>query len=401
MDAGRRELPGGWVAIRDGAIEAVGDGDPPPCDERIDASGCVVCPGLVNAHQHLWYGLFRGIREGLTLERWLETLLFPLGQLIEPRDLVLATRLACLELLATGTTCAFEHSVTRTTPETAIAVSRPAEAHGFRLVVGKELRAGRLARRGARARAAAQASRARRRDRAHWLARGTTTDELILGAHDLGLRISDHAATGAPDLYAGRDVEHLHELGVLDDRWLLVHAIHLSDTDVELLDASGAWVVDTPTSQAARGGGVTRARDLAGSRSARTARWSTPSVDLLEQTKALLHEQAQAALDPTRLDARAALAAATIDAAHAVGLGAEIGSLEPGSGPTWRSSTSTRHTSASSTIPSPRSSRPRAAPTRSTCSSTADRATSTAIASSATRPRPAPPSSDGVPDSPS
>jgi 5-methylthioadenosine/S-adenosylhomocysteine deaminase len=330
MDAGRRELPGGWVAIRDGAIEAVGDGDPPPCDERIDASGCVVCPGLVNAHQHLWYGLFRGIREGLTLERWLETLLFPLGQLLEPQDLVLATRLACLEMLATGTTCAFEHSVTRTTPETAIAVSEAAEEHGFRLVVGKELRAGdsldearELARRLRHPALVVETA-------AHWLARGTTTDELILGAHDLGLRISDHAATGAPELYAGRDVEHLHELGVLDDRWLLVHAIHLSDTDVELLDASGAWVVDTPTSQAARGGGVTRARDLRRFALGTDGPMVDASVDLLEQTKALLHEQAQAALDPTSLDARPALAAATIDAAHAIGLGAEIGSLEPG-----------------------------------------------------------------------
>ena len=51
MDAGRRELPGGWVAIRDdGTIDAVGDGDPPACDERIDASGCVVSPEIGRAH---------------------------------------------------------------------------------------------------------------------------------------------------------------------------------------------------------------------------------------------------------------------------------------------------------------------------------------------------------------
>jgi D-glycero-D-manno-heptose 1,7-bisphosphate phosphatase len=135
MDAGRRELPGGWVSIRDGLIEAVGDGEPPACDERFDASGCVVCPGLVNAHQHLWYGLFKGLGEGLRLEQWLERLLFPLGALLEPADLVLATRLACVEMLSTGTTCAFEHSVTRTTPETALAVAAAARESGFRLVV--------------------------------------------------------------------------------------------------------------------------------------------------------------------------------------------------------------------------------------------------------------------------
>jgi 5-methylthioadenosine/S-adenosylhomocysteine deaminase len=330
MDAGRRELPGGWVAIRDGLIDAVGDGEPPACDEQLDASGCVVTPGLVNAHQHLWYGLFRGIRSGLTLERWLEQLLFPLGALLEERDLVLATRLACLEMLATGTTCAFEHSVTRTSPETSLAVAAAAAASGFRLVVGKELRAGddldevaELARRLPHPALVVETA-------PHWLARGTTTDELIVAAHGLGLRISNHAATGAREHYGGRDVAHLHELGVLDEQWLLAHAIHLSDGDVELLNDAGAWVIDTPTSQAARGGGVTRARDLRRVALGTDGPMVDTSVDMLEQAKALLHEQAQAALDPTRLDARAALAAATIDAAAAVGLSAEIGSLEPG-----------------------------------------------------------------------
>lgn len=330
MDAARRELPGGWVAIRDGLVEAVGDGEPPDCEERIDASGCVVCPGLVNAHQHLWYTLFRGLGEGLTLERWLERLLFPLGALVGEADLVLATRLACLEMLATGTTCAFEHSVTRTRPETARAVAAAARESGFRLVVGKEVRAGDdLAEIEALARQLPYAALVVE-TAAHWIARGTTTDELILAAHELGLRISDHAATGARELYRGGDVEHLHELGVLDERWLLVHAIHLSDRDVELLGESGAWVVDTPTSQAARGGGVTRSRDLRRFALGTDGPMVDASVDMLEQAKALLAQQANAALDPARLDARAALAAATIDAAAALGLDAEIGSLEPG-----------------------------------------------------------------------
>ncbi|HEY8705008.1 MAG TPA: amidohydrolase family protein [Gaiellaceae bacterium] len=334
MDAGRRELPGGWVAVRDGRVEAVGDGEPPACDQRLDASGCVVCPGLVNAHQHLWYGLFRGLGAGLALEAWLERLLFPLGALVTEADLVLATRLACLEMLSTGTTCAFEHSVTRTTPEIALGVAAAAQESGFRLVVGKELRAG-----DDLAEAEALVERLPHpglvvETAAHWLARGTTTDELIAGAHDLaarrGLRISNHAATGAREHYGGRDVEHLHRLGVLDEHWLLVHAIWLSDRDVELVDDTGAWVIDTPTSQAARGGGVTRARDLRRFALGTDGPMVDASVDMLEQAKALLAEQNQAALAPTRIDARAALAAATIDAARAIGLGAEIGSLEPG-----------------------------------------------------------------------
>ena len=41
--------------------------------EEIDASGCIVMPGLINAHQHHWYSLFKGIADGLLLEDWLYT----------------------------------------------------------------------------------------------------------------------------------------------------------------------------------------------------------------------------------------------------------------------------------------------------------------------------------------
>jgi 5-methylthioadenosine/S-adenosylhomocysteine deaminase len=71
LDAAGTELPGGWVAVADGRITAVGaSADHPDADRFvrvIDASGCVVTPGLVNTHQHLWYTLFRGVGEGLAL----------------------------------------------------------------------------------------------------------------------------------------------------------------------------------------------------------------------------------------------------------------------------------------------------------------------------------------------
>ena len=44
LDGGRRELVGGWVAISDGLIEAVGDGEPPAAVDTIDATDCLVTP---------------------------------------------------------------------------------------------------------------------------------------------------------------------------------------------------------------------------------------------------------------------------------------------------------------------------------------------------------------------
>ena len=61
VDNARRELPGGWVAITSGLISGVGSStDPvPAATERIDASGCLVTPGLINTHHHLYQNLTR------------------------------------------------------------------------------------------------------------------------------------------------------------------------------------------------------------------------------------------------------------------------------------------------------------------------------------------------------
>ena len=347
QDDERRELDGGWVAIRDGAIEAVGAAgeEPVGCDEVVDAAGCVVTPGLVNAHQHLWYTLFRGLGEGMALEEWLQTLLFALGPKIDRETHELATRLACLEMLANGTTSSLYHLVTRSDLEECETVTRAARATRFRLAVGKEVRAGDDFGEVRACLDALDLPALVVETAPHWLARGTTTDELVAEvhalAHERDLRISDHVATGARELYAqwvretGRtDIEYLEQRGVLDDRWLLVHAIWLDDRDLERIARAGAWVVPTPTSQAARGGGVTRTAEVlrAGGRAAlgTDGPMVDLSVDMLEQAKALAAEGRQQLLDASVLDARTVLRLATRSSAEAIGLGEVVGSLEPG-----------------------------------------------------------------------
>mgnify|MGYP006182645299 CR=1 FL=1 len=50
MDNSRREIRDGWVAITNGFVSAIGDGAPPPAKKVVDASECLVTPGLVNTH---------------------------------------------------------------------------------------------------------------------------------------------------------------------------------------------------------------------------------------------------------------------------------------------------------------------------------------------------------------
>ena len=78
VDADRRELPGGWVAVTDGLISGVGSSaDPvPEARHRIDGRGCLVTPGLVNTHHHFYQTLTRAVpaAQNAVLFDWLKTL---------------------------------------------------------------------------------------------------------------------------------------------------------------------------------------------------------------------------------------------------------------------------------------------------------------------------------------
>ena len=67
-DDQHREISGGWVAVTGGFISAIGGAaDPPPAArERIDAAGCLVTPGLINTHHHMYQNLTRSYAPALS-----------------------------------------------------------------------------------------------------------------------------------------------------------------------------------------------------------------------------------------------------------------------------------------------------------------------------------------------
>jgi len=72
-------------------------------ETRVDASGCLVLPGFVNTHTHLGMTLLRGVADILPYREWLERV-WELEKNLKPRDVYLAARLACLEMIKSGTT---------------------------------------------------------------------------------------------------------------------------------------------------------------------------------------------------------------------------------------------------------------------------------------------------------
>src|SRR5476649_1441431 len=121
VDAARNVFPGGFVAIDRKKISAVGPVEQKPSadkfDEVIDASGTIVVPGLINMHQHHWYTLFKGLADGMLLEDWVTDLLLPLSLKLDAEAMRVSSTVAGMEMLATGTTCSLNHSVTTTTPD--------------------------------------------------------------------------------------------------------------------------------------------------------------------------------------------------------------------------------------------------------------------------------------------
>src|SRR5690349_2756099 len=100
-DAARRELPGGWVAITDGLISGVGTAAdaPPTAAQTLDASGCLLTPGLVNTHHHIYQNLTRSYGPAIngSLFSWL-TALYPLWARIDEEAAYLSTWVGLAEL---------------------------------------------------------------------------------------------------------------------------------------------------------------------------------------------------------------------------------------------------------------------------------------------------------------
>jgi len=110
VDAERRELDGGWVAITDGIISGVGTGPAPDADRVIDATDCLVTPGLVNTHHHLYQNLTRAFppMTDKPLFGWLQSL-YPLWRSIDTESVYVSAWVGLAELALSGCTTSTDH----------------------------------------------------------------------------------------------------------------------------------------------------------------------------------------------------------------------------------------------------------------------------------------------------
>lgn len=135
MDDERRELANGWVAVTRGLIVAVGGaGDlKPQATRRLDASGCVVTPGFINTHHHIFQNLTRSNPEshGGDFFHWLRTL-YPMFARLDEEAVYVSAWVGLVELAMGGTTTTSDMLYVHPKPNLIDAEIRAAKELGFR-----------------------------------------------------------------------------------------------------------------------------------------------------------------------------------------------------------------------------------------------------------------------------
>jgi len=345
MDARRRMLRGD-VALDGSRIAAVGPNLAAEGAERIDASGCVVTPGLVDAHVHLSEHIVRGlVPDDAPDTDWLPKWLLPAYTSLTEEDEQAAVTLACIEMLRTGTTTFCEAGTIVHPPAALDALARI----GMRGIVARwtwDLPREPAFLRRTTDQALAQLERLLALDARPllqaWpiiLGMGTASDALIQGAHELALK---HGA-GFGMMHRGSPREpplplpHLDQLGVLDRRTKLTHEVYVEDGDIELLAQRQVSVVHAPTAALHHPKGIHRYGKFpemldAGVNVALGADSSNGSnhLDMTRLMWLVAHLYKDFRMDVRSVPAETALEMATLNGARALLLEDEIGSIEPG-----------------------------------------------------------------------
>ena len=336
---------GETVGLRceDGAIAAIGpDVVAEPGDEAIDAGGMPLVPALVNGHTHAAMTLFRGHGGDLPLMRWLREKIWPVEAKLDAEDVYWGVRLACAEMIRTGTARFWDMYWQ---PEaTALAV----EDAGLRATIGGPL----FDAEGGTAEMQAQASE----DLAALQERGpaigaalaphsiyAVSEELLRWAGEQsaerGITVHIHLAETEQEVsdcvaaHGVRPAAYLDRLGLLGEHTVLAHGVWFDEEELELIAARGSTVVTNPVANlklavggvfpypAARAAGVPVGLGTDGA-------GSNDSLDLLADLKTFALVQRHASGDPTVLPAAEAFEVACGVRAPLLSGGA--GSLTPG-----------------------------------------------------------------------
>lgn len=233
--------------------------DPSGVSVVIDATDKALVPGLVNAHTHAAMTLLRGYGDDLPLMTWLEDYIWPVEAQMTTEDVYIGARLACLEMIKTGTTAFLDMYMHP------LECARAAEELGMRALLsytffdqGNPQRAALDRKRSAEY----LAEFAKLSDRIQFNlgphAIYTVSAEQLqfchrfAQEHDLSIHLHLSETKGEVDecirLHGTTPVRYLERLGILSPRLILAHVVWVDDQEMDLLAQYGVKVVHNPAS---------------------------------------------------------------------------------------------------------------------------------------------------------
>ncbi len=349
------------VTVRGGRIEAVGrtdgrvDRKATPVSVR-DCRGCLIIPGLIQAHVHLCQTLFRGLADDLRLEDWLVRRIWPLEAAHTEETVYWSAMLGAAELLLGGTTAILDMETVRHTG----AAFQALERIGIRAAVGKCLmdahpEGAPLELAESTDNALAEAESLAKR----WHNGGDTggrlrvcfaprfvpscSGPLLRAASELAERFDAQLHTHAAETIVEREtvlrttgleeIAYLDSVGIAGPRAALAHCVWVDAHETARLARQGTTVVHCPSSNLKLASGVAKVPELlaAGCHVAIGADGAPCNNRLdvfAEMRLAALIQKPRLGADA--LPAGRVLELATLGGARALGLEAEIGSIAPG-----------------------------------------------------------------------
>ncbi|WP_328390446.1 amidohydrolase family protein [Streptomyces sp. NBC_00400] len=333
MDPALGELPSADILVEDGLITAVEPRiDASGVDERIDAQGCLVLPGFIDTHRHMWQAALRGSGADQTLDQYFATVLHTLAPRLTADDLHLGNLLSALGALDAGVTTVQDISnIAKPTEEHTDALLDALTDSGLRSVFAYGHGTAQDARR-------VRTRRLHAKDSLVTMALNAEagSDETIRRgwglARELDVPTALHVRGGSP-------VSRLRRLGVLRPGAVFIHGTGMDAGELRLIHDSGGALSVAPAIEMTMGHGLPPFAEAAaaGLRPSLSVdvEVAAPS-DMFTQLRAAFQIGRFAALqghagpDAPLLTAREVLEFATLGGAEALGMADRIGSLAPG-----------------------------------------------------------------------
>ncbi len=345
-------IKNGYIRIEDQKITELGEGEGKPADNKIDAGGCIVIPGLITAHTHLYGILLRGaslnIEPPTDFAQILQRVWWPVDEALDLNDAEASALSASADMLRNGSTFfADTYSGPNAIENSLDAVSKGTEKIGIRSMLAFEMTERHdheEAERGLE-----ESIRFIQENKGHsgltstmmsLHASFTVDDDMVKktvdAAKKVDVPITIHTSEGLVDLYHNlekygeRTIERLDRLGVLGKHAILAHCVHVNEHELDLVAESGASIAHNPMSNMLNAVGTAPVPKML--QKGITVGLGNDGwiYDPFENMRYALTVHRLANRNPSIIGEKEVFEMATMGGARCYGLEDKIGSLKPG-----------------------------------------------------------------------